>query len=97
MDQDWQRERRWIILGEDGRFVTLGRAVAPTDEDINAAEAAMRAQGVAGWVAVMSGSPWTFARPELMEVRPLASPASTFAAAVAAFRRTRLSAFDQGN
>jgi len=75
MDWDRQRERRWVVRGEDGRFVTLGRAVAPTEEKIAAAEAAMHARGVAGRVAVMSGNPWTVARPELMEVRPLAGPA----------------------
>ncbi len=97
MDQNRQRERRWIILGEDGRFITLGHAVPPTEEEIAEAEAAMRAQGVAGWIAVMVGNPWTVVRPDLVEVRPLAGPTATFVAAVAAFRRRRQADFDQSN
>lgn len=89
MEQDRQQERRCIVLGEDGRFVTLGRASDPTDEEIARAEATMRAQGVAGWVAVMSGNPSSVAGPALVEVRAVADPRWPFLAAVKAFRGRR--------
>ncbi len=83
------QERRWIALGEDGRFVTLCRATDPTEEEIAQVEAAMRAQGRTGWLAVMECNPWITARPALLEVRPLGEPASNFADAVATFRAQR--------
>ena len=83
------RQRRWVVLGDDGRFVTLGRASDPTPDEIAAAEAAMRAQGVAGWLAILQGDPYATAPVEFMEVRPLAGPTSTFAEAVEAFHRAR--------
>lgn len=72
------RERRWIVLGTDGRFVTLGRASDPSDEEVRGAEEALRAQGLAGWLAVMEGNPYVGNAPRLMEVRPLAAPAVPF-------------------
>jgi hypothetical protein len=38
-------ERRWIVLGTDGRHVSLGRDSDPSPEEIEAAEAALLAQG----------------------------------------------------
>jgi hypothetical protein len=66
--------RRWIVLGEDGRFVTLGRAADPDDAEIRRSEEALRAQGLAGWLAVMSGSPYSRTVPSILMVRPLAGP-----------------------
>lgn len=82
------KERRWIVLGTDGRFVTLGRASDPSDEEVRGAEEALRAQGLAGWLAVMEGNPYTGAVPRLMEVRPLAGPAVPFAEAAMACTRS---------
>lgn len=49
------RERRWIILAEDGRHVTIGRDTDPTDEEVVRAGAGLQAQGLAGWLAVLEG------------------------------------------
>lgn len=90
------RERRWIVLGTDGRYVTLGRASDPSEEEVLGAEEALLAQGLAGWLAVMEGSPYVGAAPRLLEVRRLAQPAVPFADAAAiclraiADRRTEL-------
>ena len=84
---DRSRERRWIVLGIDGRFVTLGRASDPSEAEILAAEAALRDQGLAGWLAAMEGNPYVGAVPRLMEVRPLADPAVSFDEASAACLR----------
>jgi hypothetical protein len=84
MEAERSRERRWVIVSPDGRYVTLGRASDPSEEEILAAEEALRAQGAAGWLAVMEGNPYVGAVPRLMEVRPLAQPTTAFADAAAA-------------
>jgi hypothetical protein len=90
------RERRWIILGEDGRYVTLGRASDPTELEIADAEKALQTQSLSGWLAVMQGNPFIGPQPRLLEVRALGKPARAFdtasASCIAAIleRRTRL-------
>ena len=79
-------DRRWVVLGTDGRYVTLGRATDPTESEIRRAEEALRAQGFAGWLAIMSGSAYAKRIPHFMMVRPLAEPRVTFDEAVEAFR-----------
>jgi len=85
-------ERRWIVLGEDGRYVTLGRATDPSEEEICRAESSLRRQGLAGWLAIMAGSPHSARTPSLLMVRPLADPKGTFDAAAEAFRAARATA-----
>ncbi len=77
-------ERRWIILSEDGRYATIGRATDPSPDDISRIEGAMQAQGLAGWLAVMEGDPHTGPMPRLMEVRPMLAPVTLFTDAQAA-------------
>ncbi len=72
------KERRWVVLGTDGRYVTLGRASDPSDDEVRGAEEALRAQGLSGWLAVMQGNPHVGALPRLIEVRPLAEPRVPF-------------------
>ena len=79
------RERRWIVLSTDGRYVALGRASDPSEEEVRCAEEGLRAQGLAGWLAVMEGNPHVGAVPLLMEVSPLAGPTVPFAEAAATF------------
>lgn len=78
------RERRWVVVAPDGRYVTLGRNSDPSEEEILATEKALLSQELSGWLAIMEGNPWVGLAPELLEVRPLASPTTTFAAAAAA-------------
>ena len=90
------RDRRWIVLGEDGRHITLGRYSDPSPDEIATAEATLAAQGLAGWLAVMEGSYHHVRAPSLMMVRALCSPARPFTEAVEAFhavRQTRLHSF----
>ena len=79
-----ESDRRWVIVSEDGRYTTIGRATDPTEEELRNAEDSMRRQGVAGWLAVMSGSAYGAELPSLMNVRPLASPVKSWADASAA-------------
>jgi hypothetical protein len=85
MPKNQIQERRWIILGEDGRFVSLGQATDPQNEEIQEAETALAAQGLSGWLAVLAGSPYENSAPDLLEVRPLAKPTRTFDEARSAF------------
>jgi hypothetical protein len=78
------RERRWVVVAPDGRYVTLGRDSDPTEAEILAAEDGLRRQGLAGWLAVMEGNPYIGPTPTLLEVRALAAPGSSFADAAAA-------------
>jgi hypothetical protein len=71
-------ERRWIVLSEDGRFVTLGRASDLTEQEILDAEVGLLRQGLAGWLAVMQRNPYVGATPRLMEVRALGTPTGAF-------------------
>jgi hypothetical protein len=87
------RERRWVVLGTDGRYVTLGRASDPSEDEVRGAEEALRAQGLAGWLVVMEGNPHVGRIPHLLEVKPLAEPGVPFddasAACIEAIKRAR--------
>jgi hypothetical protein len=82
-------ERRWIVLGEDGRHVSLGRHSDPSQVEIAQAEASLAAQGLAGWLAVMEGAYYQRQIPTVMMVRPLGNPRRPFPEAVAAFQEAR--------
>lgn len=82
-------ETRWIVLGTDGRHVTLGRHTDPTQEEVAAAEAGLAAQGLAGWLVVMKGGYYVQGKPSLMMVRALANPARAFEEAAADFEAKR--------
>ncbi len=82
------------MLSEDGRFVTLGRATDPSEQEIARAEVVLRAQGLAGWLAIMGGSSYSSRTPSLLMVRPLADPKGTFDAAAEAFRSLRADAVE---
>ena len=84
------RERRWAVLGEDGRHVWLGRATDPSAEEVDASEDGLRRAGLAGWLVVTEGDYWSARSPmSLHEVRPLASPSIPFTQAVVAFEERR--------
>ncbi|MFZ0509017.1 MAG: hypothetical protein WBE85_04625 [Methylocella sp.] len=91
--EDGSSDRRWVVVSEDGRYTTIGRASNPTDGQIRDAEDALRRQGLAGWLAIMSWSAYGTKVPSLIEVRPLASPAKSWdevsAACLAAIEELR--------
>ncbi len=72
------RERRWVVVTVDGRYVTLGLNRDPSEEEIAICEEALRSQNISGWLAIMEGNPWAGGPPRLLEVRPLASPVNAF-------------------
>ena len=79
------QERRWIVLGEDGRYVSLGGASDPTIHEVQEVENALLAKGLSGWLAILAGSPYENTAPDLLEVRPLAKPTRSFDEARSAF------------
>lgn len=86
-------ERRWIVLGDDGRHVTVGRHSDPTEDELREMSEQLKATGVGGWLAVTEGVYYSGGALRLMMVRELAPPRQTWEAAVAAFhdaRRTKL-------
>jgi hypothetical protein len=80
-ETEGSRERRWVVVAPDGRYVSLGQNSDPSDDEISIAERGLLAQNLSGWLAIMEGDPWVGKPPRLLEVRPLASPASTFSEA----------------
>jgi hypothetical protein len=86
-------ERRWIVLGQDGRHVTLGRAAPPSAEEIAAASKAMETQGLAGWIATLDGDYWGRGRVTLAPLQIIGAEArQDWRTAVAAFDATRRTA-----
>jgi hypothetical protein len=83
-------ERRWIILAQDGRHVTIGRAEAPNEAEVDAAAAALAAQGLAGWLATLDGNYWSRRRVTLAQAQTLGDGASLdWPAAISAFEAAR--------
>ena len=89
------RERRWIVLVEDGRLGgTLGRHTDPTEQELLAVEKSLVDQGLAGWVAVTEGIYYSDEEMSVLQVRKLGQPTANWSDAVAAYleqRRQRLS------
>jgi hypothetical protein len=76
---------RWLILGEDGRHVTIGRVSAPSEEEILAAEKAMTSQGVSGWLVLLTGEYYCRTKPQVTMLRSLRTPMRSFEAALSDF------------
>jgi hypothetical protein len=85
-------ETRWIVLATDGRHVTLGRHTDPTEEEIEATEAALKRAGRSGWLAVMKGGYYSRRPIELLMVRPLGGPEDAWNDAARAFEAIRRAA-----
>ena len=83
-------ERRWIILAQDGRHVTMGRAAPPSEAEVETTAAALAAQGLAGWLATLDGNYWSRRSVVLAPVQLLGDGATLdWPAAVTAFEAAR--------
>ena len=83
-------ERRWIILAQDGRHVTMGRAASPSEAEVEAAAAALAAKGLAGWLATLDGNYWSRRRVALAPVQMLGDGTTLdWSAAITAFEAAR--------
>jgi hypothetical protein len=83
------REKRWIVLADDGRHVTVGRHTDPTEDEIVRAGAGLQANGVGGWLAVTEGVYYGAGSLSVMMVREIAPAGQTWEAAVSAFMALR--------
>lgn len=91
------RERRWMLLTEGGDHTWLGRHSDPTEDEIGAAEAALRRAGTGGWLAIGEGDYWSRGPYALLEVRRLNSPSASFDAGMSAFLARRRTAVDEAS
>jgi hypothetical protein len=84
------KERRWIVLADDGRHVTLGRDSDPNPDEIDRAGDTLKALGHGGWLAVLEGSYYSRDGVSLMQVRAIgAEAAASWEVAVEAFKAAR--------
>jgi hypothetical protein len=85
-------ETRTIVLGDDGRHVTMGRHSFPRESEIAHAAELLTAQGIGGWLATESitGNRYsTRGQVALAELRTLGQPRASFAEAADAFEARR--------
>ena len=84
-----ETETRWIVLGTDGRHVSLGRG-EPSDAEVRTASDALAAQGLSGWLARMQGEYYSRGK---ISVEPLegigAAHDADWQAALTAFHAAR--------
>lgn len=83
------RERRCLLLAEEGSHSWLGRNTNPDEEDLSCAKAALTRAGVGGWVAISEGDYWGKESITLLQVRELNHPKVSFEIAVDAFQTKR--------
>ena len=80
---------RWMVLGTDGRHVSLGRT-EPSEAEIATANDALAAQGLSGWLARMHGEYYSRARVTLEPLQRIGiAHAADWQAALAAFHAAR--------
>ncbi|MCA3413202.1 MAG: hypothetical protein INF84_01255 [Roseomonas sp.] len=84
-----ETETRWILLGTDGRHVSLGRA-EPSATEIATANDALAAQGLSGWLACMQGDYYSRGKVTLEPLQRIGAPhEADWQAALTAFHAAR--------
>ena len=84
-----ETETRRIVLGADGRHVSLGRT-EPSEAVVMAASEALAAQGLSGWLAYMQGNYYRRGKVTLEPLQRIgAAHEADWQAAIAAFQRLR--------
>jgi hypothetical protein len=84
-----ETETRWIVLGTDGRHVSLGRT-EPSEAEIATASDALAAQGLSGWLARMQGEYYSRGKVTLEPLKRIgADREADWQAALAAFHAAR--------
>ena len=89
-----ETETRWMVLGTDGRHVSLGRT-EPSEAEIATASDALAAQGLSGWLARMLGDYYSRRGVTLEPLQRIgAEHDADWQAALAAFHAARQRATD---
>ena len=84
-----EAETRWIILGTDGRHVSLGRT-EPSEAEIATASDALAAQGLSGWLACVQGDHYSRGKVTLEPLQRIGAPHDAdWQAVLAAFHAAR--------
>ena len=84
-----ETETRWIVLGTDGRHVSLGRT-EPSEAEIATASDALAAQGFSGWLARMQGDYYSRRRVTLEPLQRIgATQDADWQATLSAFHAAR--------
>ena len=84
-----ETETRWMILGADGRHVSLGRT-EPSEAEIATASDALAAQGLSGWLARTQGEYYSRGKVTLEPLQRIGiAHAADWQAALAAFHAAR--------
>jgi hypothetical protein len=84
-----ETETRWIVLGTDGRHVSLGRT-EPSEVEIATASDALATQGLSGWLARMQGDYYSRRRVTLEPLQRIgAANDADWQAALSAFHAAR--------
>ncbi len=84
-----ETETRWIVLGTDGRHVSLGRT-EPSEAEVLAASVTLAAQGLSGWLARMQGEYYSRGKVTLEPLQRIGiAHDADWQAAVAAFHAAR--------
>ena len=82
-------ETRWIVLGTDGRHVSLSRS-EPSEAKVMAASDALAAQGLSGWLAHMQGAYYSRGKVTLEPLQRIgAAHDADWQAALTAFHAAR--------
>ena len=82
-------QQRWIVLGTDGRHVSLGRT-EPSEAEIATASDALAAQGLSGWLARMQGGYYSRGKVTLEPLQRIgAEHDADWQAALSAFHAAR--------
>jgi hypothetical protein len=84
-----ETETRWIVLGTDGRHVSLGRT-KPTETEVLAASDTLAAQGLSGWLARLQGEYYSRRKVTLEPLQRIgAAQEPDWQAALSAFHAAR--------
>ena len=84
-----ETETRWMVLGTDGRHVSLGRT-EPNEAEIATASDALAAQGLSGWLARLHGAYYSRGKVMLEPLQRIgADHEADWQAALAAFHAAR--------
>ena len=84
-----ETETRWMVLGTDGRHVSLG-CTEPSEAEIATASEALAAQGLSGWLARMQGEYYSRGKVMLESIKRIgADHEADWQAALAAFHAMR--------
>lgn len=86
------REKRWIVLAEDGRHTTIGRHSDPTEDELMDAARGLASASLGGWLALTEGVYYSRGDVSIILVRELAPAKVAFDDAVQLFLDKRQAA-----